>query len=243
MNTYHWGVDLTRKFYPHVNDRPFQIPTQTPAIYVFLTMPTRDAAAAGTGAVQTITSWTQDAIEPFACSYTIAAIDDPEPTGGSYARTYYEAINYRLQTSEQVQTIIRSFDIERARAAAALPGASKEDCKRLYPALVKYVSDTELDDFIGAAQEEVRLSLYAKGFQWPAILQLEQLALPVAYKAISLASFSQMKEPGDRFDKRYEEFKAKCAELMNGIQLPVDKDGDGLPEEVAKPRNEWLVIR
>lgn len=244
MSHYPFGKDFTRALYSYdATTQPIQLPSQTPTIYIFSSEPNRTEAAAGTGAIQTISSWTIASTTPYAATYTVTAIDDPEPTGAVAVREYWEAINYIAKTAGQVQTKIRSFEIGRIAGGDSFPslGTSLTD---LYPAITAYLTTDQITQFASLAREEMRLELRAKGIEWEQVSGLNDTYIGLAYKTIALAVLSQIKEQGDRHEIRYREFSAKYEAFMSTLKLPYDEDGDGSPDTTVTPIvTQWVTIR
>lgn len=239
-----FGKDLVHYLYPEVDEKPFNLPTQTPTIYIFNEKPNSTDAAAGTGATAGIVTWTAQDVTPFARVWTVPAIDDPDTGSSNSYETYWEAINFRYQSSEQIQTIIRSFNIYRGEATAERPDVSVQDLRNVYPAINKYCSESELDEFLTFALDTVRLDLKNKGLDWYRLRNHEELKLPLVYKTIAMASLSQVRTPGDRFELRYTEFNKLYGEALTAIKLPYDNDGDGEPDgEIPAGTSHWIVDR
>lgn len=243
MNQNYFGVNLARRFYPLKDNQPFQLPTQTPAIYVFDAIPGRTEAAAGTGAIATITSWTASTVTPFVCAYTIPAIDDPDPASTVYAREYYVAINYILATSEQVQTKIEQLILERADGTSQIPKVSGEDIKAVYPAISSYATDSQMEDFLGMAHEQVQADLRAKGLSWAQILNLSDYKLAVAYKTIGMIALSQIREPNDRMRFRFDTFERWYSQALASVTAIMDTDRNGREDVAIQPSSQWIVTK
>jgi hypothetical protein len=241
MTYYIFGKDISRKFYPLSNDEPYQIPTQTPTIYIFESQPNLEDARDGGGAVATISSWSQNASSPYDCTYTISAIDDPTPESLIPQRTYYEAINYIAQTSEQIQTVVRSFEIERASGSSAVVGVTYTDLVEVYPAITAYASANQLGSIIGIATDEIELKLKGKGVRWSDIQNVNELKRAVAYRSIQLLSESQFSESNDKFVTRREIYKEKFEESMADTVLYVDIDKDGVPDQIKTGKPGYVI--
>lgn len=236
-----FGKDIERKFYPLLNDDPYQIPTQTPTIYIFSSQPSLNDARDGGGAIATISSWTQSSASPYECTYTIPAIDDPAPESNIPQRTYYEAINYIAQSSEQTQTVLRSFDVERGSGADSEHAVTYTDLQTVYPAITGYANSTQLNNFIEIGKQEIQLKLKGKGVRWSDIQNQDELKRAIAYRSIQLLSESQIALPDDKFVTRREIYKEKFNESMNDIVLYVDTDKDGIPDQVKVGRPGYVI--
>lgn len=238
-----FGKDFQRTFHLVLGGEPVKLPSQTPTIYIFSAAPSRDEAQAGTGAVETITSWNQDAVSPYGCTYTVAAIDDPSPDAATPDPVWYwAAINYVTEAAEQTQTAIQAFLLERGSAPATLPKIIPADLVDVYPAIDDYLDDQELEAQITVALSLMVTDLEAKGLEWGKLGDLHKLKLALAFKAIALSSFSQVKEEGDKFHLRYLEFTRMYSAMMEAISLPYDKDGDGKPEQVVQAKRSYAIL-
>lgn len=238
---YSFGASFTRRLFPLDGDNfAYELPTQSPTIYIFSDMPTRAEAAAGTGALETISSWTENASSPYDRSWTVSAIDDPDATSGTQSKRYYEAINYD-PGSGTAHVIIRSFILQRLEALDEVPGTTVADLKEVYPAIDNYASDSELANFLQVALEEMIIDMESSGIPYSRVSQLSKTKLALAYKTIVLVSASQVKNPADRFVWRVEHYAKKAKDILNGLQLPVDVSGDGVPDAVT-PAASMLVI-
>lgn len=241
---YIFGKDISRVFYPTENDVPLSLPSQTPTIYVFDRKPSLTEAAAGTGAIKTISTWSQDTSSPYGCTYTITAIDDPQPTSLTDYKEYWEALNFYAKVGADVAPVIRKITLSRILGQDSQPGTSITDLKNIYPAISAYLSDAQLTQFLTIALDEIKLTLKAKGLDWAKLHELYELKLALAYKAITLCSLSQIREPEDRFAVRWKTFSDMYESLITNIKLSYDSDGDGEAEApVEAKRGYWIAAR
>lgn len=241
---YLFGKSFTRVFYAGNDGTAVQLPVQMPTIYIFDEQPTRQEAEAGTGAIQTITSWTQSSTTPFGNSYTVAAINDPDTTSSTVERVYWEAIRYTLEASEQVQTTIRSFEVRRAFGPDALPGTTVAQLKEVYPSISAYFSDAQLADFLETATTELLNYFHKKKLIWEHVDSLERLQLPLAYRTILVGLRTLVITQGDRHSERYRLFKEAHDEFMEGLALPYDTNQDGVSDAyVEQQATEYRVLR
>lgn len=243
--SYPFGQSFTAWFHPLVDDQtPAGILTSgnLTAIYVFDAMPSRDVAAAGTGAVATVASWTWDAARK-GFSFTVPAIDDPEPSSSIGVRTYWLALNFRLQASEQVQTVLKSFDLERVAGHGHTVDVDENDLAAYFPQLSSYSSEAQRTAYIAQAKEELRARLRMKGFQWARIHRPDRLNMAVTFKALSMLMLAQVQQSGDKFALKYAEFKQMYEDALESIRFEYDADGDGQPDTDAQasPAVMWVV--
>lgn len=227
---YSFGQDFTFWFYPLVDDQPASVPTamqgQTPAIYVFPdTLPSRDAAIAGTGAIQTILSWTWDGARN-GWSFTVDGIDDPDPKGGTFERTYWIAINFRLSPSEQQQCVLRSVEMERPAAHQFNVEVDETDLQSFYPQINAYATAAHQREHIQNGIAQVKSALKAKGFKWSRLTRPDQLKHAVCYRALAMLFLSQA-QGNDKFAALYDEFKTLYQTEIDGLTIDYDSDNDG----------------
>lgn len=240
----HFGSDIIREFIPRPGEEFLPFPSQNPTIYIFEDKPTRTIAAAGTGAIATISSWTQLTAVPHAYQYVIPAIDDPDPTGVTAEVRYWEAVNYISQSGEQTQTVIRSFNIYRDEAGQDRPGTTVEDLKKVFPQISSYASDEQLDEVLLLAEDEIKRNLAKRGFLWSRLRNLHQIKIALAYRAIAFNAMNQIVAEKDRHDIRFHNYLELSSNALNSALLPYDEDGDGEEDTivVAKPKG-WLIER
>ncbi|TXH14216.1 MAG: hypothetical protein E6R03_09680 [Hyphomicrobiaceae bacterium] len=233
--TYPFGKAFTRWYFPLVdNQSPTGVLTsQTPSIYIFSTQPDRTTAAAGTGAVQTVSSWTWNT-SVNGWSYTVAAIDDPEPTGATSLRTYWEAVNYRLESGEQIQTDVRAFFVQRATGHSHSVGVTDAVLKEYYPQLDACSNPTQREQLIALAVEDVKARLKNKGFEWAMIHRIDRLNIAIAYKTLYMIMLIQIQQGNDKYAIKYAEFKAIFDSTIESLVLEYDSNGDGLPDTNVK---------
>ncbi len=224
------------------NDLPIQLPTQTPSIYIFTDNPTLSDARDGTGAAQTVSTWSQNASSPYECTYTIDAIDDPDPESAIPYRTYYEAINFTVESGEQVQTVVRTIDIERASGGAENASVVYTDLVEVYPAITAYASNNQLGSFINIATDNIEMKLKGKGVRWSDIQNVDELKRAIAYRSIQLLSESQIVNGDDKFSIRAQLYKDKTAESLTDVELFIDTNRDGIPDQVAKPNSRYVIV-
>jgi hypothetical protein len=235
---YPFGKSFTRTFYPSQNGDAIQAQGTPISIYIFSDEPSRVTGAAGTGAVQTVSSWTVASTEPYGCSYTVPAIVDPDPTSSTFEEEYWEAINYRLASGGQTQTVIRKLILARVFGSATVPEVTDDDIKKLYPAIQNYLGDTAINDFVDQALDELKLELTGraadegKTLDWGRMENLSQLKIPLQYKAAALACLSQFhKDRDDKFMKRFELFSKMSSDYLSFVPIAYDSDGDGTANE------------
>ena len=240
---YPYGRDIIYTFYPLAdNEALLAIPTQTPTIYVFTdtNVPTRDAAQNGTNALATISSWTQ---RGSGFDFTTSAISDPDPDSTQDVRTYWLGINFLLKTAGQVQTVIRSLEMERVTGHHKQISITPTDILNMWPEANAYVSEAQMIAFIDLAKEEIKAKLQMRGFEWSQIYRPDRLNLATTYKTLTSIMASQRRNPGDNFDRNYEEYKSIFISTMSSLQLEYDSYKTGEADSRPKAGGFSFVTR
>lgn len=211
----------------------------SPTIYVFDSLPSRTAAAAGTGAIQTISSWTGSGSKR---AVTIAAISDPDPASSARYKEYYLGINFTLVASGQVQTTIERFEVERVLSQVDNLTITAQDAKDIYPTISAYLSDALIAKYITGAIDDVKAELSGKGIDWAAIKNPKDYKRAIVFKAIADASLSQIQEPEDKFEKRYNIYTARADKLLSCTTAVIDTDKDGTPDKVTPSKPNYYIM-
>jgi hypothetical protein len=239
---YTYGKSFSRVLYPIQDGSPLQLPTQNPTIYIFRDYPGVTNALSGNGALQTISAWSQSTTPPYGCTYTVAAINNPDINSFVAGWTYYEAINFVATAAGQTQVIIRAFELEILEELDSVPGTTYIDLSNVYPSITSYFAANVLTTFISDAETEMRIELEAKGFKYHQYYNLFKVRLALAYKAIANACLANFKEVGDKFYKRYEVYSEKYTGLMGQLDLPVDTRNTGTPDGTVKGASSTIFI-
>lgn len=238
---YPLGQNFTYLFFPLVDDRPaIGIPTQTPAIYVFTTKPSRDDAQNGTGAVQTISSWTARGA---GYQISVTAINDPDPDSDQDRYEYFIAINFVLKTAGQTQTVIRQLDLERVSGHHKSISVSFEDLKNYQPSIEAYASDAELETHIALAVEEVKAKLLTRGYEWARIWRTDVLNMVVTMRSLALVMFSQIQQLGDKFELKFKEYDRIASDLLASVKFETTNLQKNEPVKTEIATTEILFIR
>jgi hypothetical protein len=236
-----YGKAITRYLTADDGREYLTLPTQTPSIYLFPygTVPNRTDAAAGTGALQTVSSWTQDPNSK-QLTYTYTAVSDPYPTEQVAIRDYWEAVNYVLTASGQVQTKIRQLTIGRAEALPSIPNVTADDVSQVWPNVTSYITSNQLADFIPLAESEMRRTIGSD--KWPRLSKLQDAKIVLAYKAIEMMAASQVvKGNADKFIWMVDYFGGKYNSAISQLNFPIDNDGDGATDAIVTT-NEAVII-
>lgn len=242
MKTYHFGIDIERIFTVEINEQPFNLPNQSPSIYVFDSQPSLENAQDGTGSFQTITSWTQSAIPPYARAYTIAAIDDPDPDGSVWYRDYWVAVNFKFASSEQTQTKVEAFRVQRSISVSDPIEIGKGDLTAIFPNIESYISDDDLEALLPVCLSQVRRDLKKKGKEWGQFRNHSELKMAVCYKAIALQALVSIREPDDRHAFRFDQFEKWYQAEMASLYLDYDADNDGLAETKEQAKTQTVFL-
>ena len=237
-----FGRSIVREMYAVVESEYFNLPSQIPAIYFFEEKPSISAAQAGTGSFAAVATWTQSQTYPYPRTYVVPPIVDPEPTRSTTSRRYWEAINYVNQTGQQTQTLLRAFNVERGKALDSVPGTTVADLKEVYPAISNFLNDSKLSDFLLIAEEAMRIDIEKGGIVWENLKRLRKVKLALAYKTISMASFSQFTEYNDKFYIRFKEYEKLYASTLESITLAYDSDGDGEADTETTTKTDYAFI-
>lgn len=230
--THVFGKSLVRKFYPLEDGEPILLPSQVPAISLFSNQPSLADAIAGTGKIAThdVTYWSGATIAPYELTYTVPAINDPDPSSTTRLRGYWEVIRYTVANSGQVQTNLRYFEVERAKDTDSHPGTTADTLLDICPQAEGYFTRNRLDLYIDQALELMKLDFLSRQIEWGDLANLNKTKLALAYKALALAWTNQIQEDGDRFSIWANDFKGDYKIALQTISLEYDTDSDGKPD-------------
>lgn len=243
---YQFGKDIAHTFYPTLDGEPVNLPSQVPSIFLWHDddKPNTIAAAqAGLDAIGAeIVYWNHTEDAPYPRTFTIPAIDDPDPESSETGQGYWLAINYIAQNAGTKQTVMQYFECQRLRPTDGVPGTTIADLKEVYPAISAYLSDSQLANFLSIAEEEMRFEFESKGFEWVRIYDLKKTRLALAYKTIALCALSQIKEDNDKHSIRFNQFNTRYENFLSSLTLPIDTDKDDVPDGAVKPAKQYAVI-
>jgi hypothetical protein len=233
--TYPYGKSFTRWYYPLVDgQKPDGLLTsQTPAIYIFESQPGSTAAQSGSGALQTIATWAWDT-SVSGWSYTVAAINDPQPGSFNAPKVYWEAVNFRLESGAQIQTDIRTLVLERVVGQSNGVGVTDAVLKEYFPQLDTCSTTTQREQYIALAVEDVKGRLLSKGFEWARIHRIDRLNIAIAYKVLYMIMLIQLQQGNDKYAIKYNEFKGIYDSTIESLVLEYDSNQDGLPDTQVK---------
>lgn len=241
--TYPFAKDFTYTYYPLVNEENTAgvVTSQTPAIYLFDQLPSLDAARDGTGAIiPVIASWSWSATT-LGWTFTVPAIDDPEPTSAADQRTYFLGINFILQTSKQIQTVVEALMMERVRGQSGRVAVTETELAAKWSFVNSYTTDTtQRNALIAEAQSQVKARLAKDGFIWSQIVGVDKLSDAVAFKTLANIALGQIRTPG--FEKLYAEFKAEYENALAEALLDYDSDNNADPDTQVAAGSDTLWV-
>jgi hypothetical protein len=235
ISRYYFGKDLTVK-YSYAEGAE---PVGTPTIYLFRDMPGRDAARAGTGALQTVSTWSIDSEIPNTKSFTVAAFTDPEIASTTDGHEYFLAINYTIKAAAEVQTDVKRLFVTRAGGSLTSHGVDLEAVIAAYPTLASYLTNDDIEDQIQLAIDEIAAVIMP--VDWDKVTNKDQLYFPILCKAIANSCLSEFVEEGDRFSKRYEIFEKKYADYMANFVVKADSDVSGDSDDTKLVTQDFVL--
>lgn len=216
-----FGAAFSFVYYPLVNGDAINPPTgQTPDIYVFDTLPTEEAARAGTDAVSSIASWIDTVANQR--TFTVPAIADPND--GTTRKRYWVAINYVAATGGSKTLDIQLFELVRPSGFTTDPTPNYVEIKDLDKTLATYFTDEEIRTGISVAKTAIRTRLQNEGFRWAQIKNPEDLRIAITYKAMSHLWIDEIVEENDRFWLKYKEADAIADGFISSLKLSYDQD-------------------
>jgi hypothetical protein len=245
--SYAFGQDIELGFYPLVDNEPAEIPSalqaQTPAIYLYRDLPNKADAATGAGSpLQTITSWTWDSAKN-GWTFTVDGIDDPDPTSTGPVNPHWVAINFLLSSGEQSQLVLQALDIQKVAAHLRVLDVTDDDLKALLPQITSHSTAVQRADYTSKATSQVKAKLKARGFEWAMLNRPDELKNAVTYKTLWLFCLAQVQAGNDKFAFKLAAFADLYTTEIDGMPIPIDTDGDGKPDTVAKPQTKtaWVI--
>lgn len=242
--SYSFGKDIIYYFVPVIDDEPIlNIPTQTPAIYVFSyqNKPSVADARSGTNKLgSTIAAWTARG-QGF--EFTIPAITDPDPNSQVNDYTYWIAINFILKSGGDTLTLIRSLEMERPSLEHEQIETTISDIISIYSDITAYKSESQILRYMSEAKSLIKLSLSIKGFEWAQIHNAKDFNAAHRYKTLELIMASLRRTSGDTFDSNFTYYKELADGYLNAIQLEYDSDKDGEPDVEEISLNSCILTR
>jgi hypothetical protein len=248
---YSFGKDFVYTWFPLENDAELAddqiavIEGLLDSVYIFATeqRPTRDEAAAGTGATQTINSWTDNGQRGF--DIAIDAIEDPEPEAEIYFRDFWIAINYRLEVGGQIQTVRRLLPMARIGGVSEAVEVSDETLIELWPEVVSFTRDgQERCAQVRQANLDMRRDVTTALIQYAEIHNPGELERALAFKALEYIALSKRELAGDKFDLRATQFRKQFDKEMSRLdRLRADSNRDGQPDTNLVQKSQVITLR
>lgn len=246
MSGYNFGRDFTYEF--HVIDADNDELDLSTAVFVSAyvfddTKPTREDAATGTGAIQTIADWDVATGNKHA-DLSVAAIDDPEPDDDFEVWAYWIAINFRFAVGEQVQTIIKELRICRITAQQSATDVTYTDILKHFPILTRYFSNVnDITSLIEVTEDEIKAYLSGKGFDWAKIWHPKALDSAVRFKTLSNICLMQSIDSGDEWEVKYNEYAQLYQNVINSTKLEYDNTNAGEIQSMESKASFMRIIR
>lgn len=237
-NRFTYGKDITHKVtFLDGNGVEITPSDDAPNIYLFDAFPSRNVAIAGTGALDS-GSWTGSGSTR---AIAFDAVTDPDPNSATHFKEYWIAINFTAEASGQSQCVVEKIRIERTWTQDPRLSIAAQDAKDVYPAISSYLSDDQITQYLIGAIDDLKTDLEAKGVEWQTVCNATKFKRAAIFRAIADASLSQHREQGDKFEKRYVEYSKKYEIQLTAINVIVDDDGDGEPEEIKEARPSYFI--
>lgn len=228
---YPFGKDISYTLYAYDSgDKLPVIPSQNYSVHVYKQKPERVDAFTGVGSESTINAMH---IASNVLTFTIPAIDDPDPDSQIRNYTYYLAIVFKLQDSEQSQLIIRALPLERVHGKDKSIGVTVDRILEAYPDVLSYLAIENLEAFIRLAQTELLTDLANKGFHWAEINKPEQLFNALLFKSLWYVHGSQIQREGDRFSVSAEIASKSYDNTIRNLKLDIGADDEQPKKELA----------
>jgi len=240
MITKPFGAAFSFVYYPLVNGEAINPPSpQTPGIYVFDAMPSDEAARTGTGALSTITSWTETVANQR--TFTVPAIADP--ADGTNRKKYWIAINYVAGAGGTSTVDIVFFELVRPAGFTSDPTPTYLEVKELDKTLTTYFEDTEIRTGIQVAKTAIKTKLKNNGWNWAQIKNPEDLKTAIMYKAMAHLWIDEIVEENDRFWLKYKEAEAIASGFLDSIRLEYDADENHDIDDEEKDKTNGNFLR
>lgn len=243
---FNFGESFTYDFFVSDGNSGFEdlaLVTNAPAIYIFTSLPSLEVAKAGTGALQSITTWADIADPDGGKRITIAAISDPAPNSSQYRYEYYAAVNYRLVTDGDILTELRLLPMQRPVVQHSPITTGQADLQNIYSKVDSISSTVDQTAKIAQAKREVKASLAARGYSWAEIWQPSDLNDAVAYRALYLIMLDTMRESGDSYNLLAEEYKAQAEIILHSVRLAFKEQESAAPSSEKQSGSFIRVIR
>ncbi len=239
-----FGRDIPRAFIAYENNDPLPIQSLI-SVNLFSSIPSLSDAQSAVGAISHVTTYRAQSATPYALSYALPAINDPAPSSARQAWQFWEAINYRLTASAQLQTEFRAIVVERAVGGDSDPATTVEDVKAVFPSIGAYVSDSQIEQFLAQAITQMKIDMEGSDLEWAQARKLDRHKLTLAYLVIAMCSESQIVgKNGDVHLARAELYRKYYNGNMKKVTTPYDAAKTGVADEKRNAeRAFWTVPR
>jgi hypothetical protein len=242
---YLFGQNLTFEFYPLAYDSSLSsaqllnISLVNAYVFTDIAKPVSVAASqAGTGASQgPITSWTAG---NGGFSFSISSINDPSPELYLSRYIYWVAVNFRLDTGAQIQTVLAPLELWRVDASFTRIGTDDATLEQFFPSIDSLYTQAQQLAAISAATLAIKSRIKAQGFDWARIYRLDRLNLIVAYKALVILFIGQTTGSGSRFPDLVEYYTGELEAALKSLTM--EYEDDSRAPEVVKQPNAFKVL-
>jgi len=244
MSGYNFGKSFTYEF--HVIDAESNEVDISQAtldkVYLFDELPSRTDAAAGTGASETISTWTTKDKHK---ELTIPEIEDPEVTGAfKVYDNYWLAVNFTFSGGTQKQTELMNLTFERIKSQASETGVTYEDITKAFPLIDRYFSNTnDITNLIEVAEEQIKITMSTKGFAWAQIKYPKGLHTAVKYKTLKDICLVQIADAGDKWEMKYNEYSGYYENIITSTKIEYDSSNDSAVDTVERKQRVLRIIR
>jgi len=193
------------------------------SIYLFSyeSKPEMSAAKAGTGALQSIASWTA-VPEKRGFRYDLDEVEDPDPTGSQLVYSFWVAHNFRFEAGAQIQTVLQELLFQRPWAHTRRVEVTFADVIAAWPTAQKYATASQIDSAITLAKTDVRNDLTAAGYEWGEIRRPDRLNQSILYRALGHIAFTQIQQTGDHWDRQSQEWKRMSHKIREELKFEYD---------------------
>lgn len=226
---YHFGKEFVFNYYPLSEDGfDYELLVDTVFVtsYLFDKEPTEAEATSGTGAIQTVGTWTPTE-DSLGQAITFDAVSVPSDLTG-YEKKYYVAINTELEAGETIPPQIFEITLQKLRGQVSVIKVTSQEVLQLAPALEEHFHDcVDIDIFIDDAILDMKHTLTGCDLEHGDVIDPGKLNYAVKHLAVSKAFFNLARDvnsiyyaEGIRYQDLYEQKLAQ-------IQLEIDKNRDG----------------
>jgi hypothetical protein len=214
-------------------------------VYKYDYKPTRAQALAGTnngGLIETISSWS-DSDTDNGKTFTVAAIDDPDPTSETRSYTYWIAVNFKYTNTEQIQTIVRALPMQRIDAWHKTVNTTTADLENLWPQIDSYRTSEQQRAAIDLAKALCEQDLEAEGYEWALIWRPDKLDLAVAHRAVAQLYLGLATGAGrEQWLGLAESYKETYKAMLQALKVEYDSERSDEPTTKERHANFRRVI-